>query len=100
VVGFLLADVRGGEFGLEEAGGWIERFGVDPDFMGRSVGRRMFEAAIAHLRERGVASVRTLVGTEDRELAAFFRAVGFAPAPLTALELRLGGTAPERDVHP
>ena len=100
VVGFLLADVRGGEFGLEETGGWIERFGVDPDFMGRSVGRRLFEAAVAHLRARGVASVRTLVGTEDRELAAFFQAVGFVPAPLTALEMRLEGTSTERVRHP
>ena len=31
VVGFMFSDVRGGEFGLEETSGWIERFGVDPD---------------------------------------------------------------------
>ena len=31
VVGFMLGDVRAGEFGLEEPSGWIERFGIDPD---------------------------------------------------------------------
>ena len=30
VVGFMLGEVRGGEFGLEEPTGWVEFFGVDP----------------------------------------------------------------------
>jgi ribosomal protein S18 acetylase RimI-like enzyme len=93
VMGFMLADVRGGEFGLEETSGWIERFGVDPDSQGRSLGRRLFEAVVDHLRAQGVVSVRTLVGSGDEDLAAFLRAVGFVQAPLTALEKRL-------DVHP
>ena len=100
VVGFMLADVRGGEFGLEEMSGWIERFGVDPDFQGRSVGRRLFEAVVEHLRSHGISSVRTLVGAADRELAAFFRAVGFEPAPLTALEQRLEGAVRGEDTRP
>jgi ribosomal protein S18 acetylase RimI-like enzyme len=89
VVGFMLADLRGGEFGLEDTSGWIERFGVDPDFQGRSVGRRLFDAVVGHLKERGATAVRTLVGNDDGDLAAFLRAVGFTNAPLTALELRL-----------
>ena len=30
VVGFMLGEVRSGEFGLEEPTGWIEVLGVDP----------------------------------------------------------------------
>lgn len=89
VVGFMLSDVRGGEFGLEETSGWIERFGVDPDFQGRSIGRRLFESTVAYLKGRGAVAVRTLVGPEDEDLAAFLRAVGFSSAPLQALERRL-----------
>ena len=89
VVGFMLSDVRGGEFGLEETSGWIERFGVDPDFQGRSIGRRLFESTVAYLKGRGAVAVRTLVGPEDGDLAAFLRAVGFSSAPLQALERRL-----------
>ncbi|HEY7728261.1 MAG TPA: N-acetyltransferase [Candidatus Eisenbacteria bacterium] len=89
VVGFMLADLRGGEFGLEEVSGWIERFGVDPDYQGRSVGRRLFDAVADHLCGRGAAAVRTLVSDEDKELARFLRAVGFVDAPMTALEKRL-----------
>jgi ribosomal protein S18 acetylase RimI-like enzyme len=90
VVGFMLSDLRGGEFGLEETSGWIERFGVDPDFQGRSIGRRLFEAVVKHLKGQGATTVRTLVEKSDSELATFLRAVGFKDAPLTALEMRIG----------
>ena len=89
VVGFMLADLRGGEFGLEEPGGWIERFGVDPDFQGRSLGRKLFEAVVGHLKQQGAATVRTLVEKNDSELASFLRALGFKDAPLAALEMRI-----------
>src|SRR5437867_12935242 len=93
VVGFMLSDLRGGEFGLEETSGWIERFGVDPDYQGRSIGRRLFEAVVEHLKQRGATAVRTLVDQKDSELASFLRAVGFENASLTALELRIGLSA-------
>ena len=93
VVGFMLADLRGGEFGLEETSGWIERFGVDPDFQGRSVGRRLFEAVVAQLRLHDATALRTLVEKNDSHLASFLRAVGFKDAPLVALEMRIGGTS-------
>ena len=93
LVGFMLSDLRGGEFGLEETSGWIERFGVDPDFQGRSIGRRLFEAVVEHLKREGATTVRTLVEKKDSELATFLRAVGFKDAPLTALEMRIGLSA-------
>src|SRR5690242_3323502 len=35
VVGFMLGEVRSGEFGIEVPGGWVERFGIHPDHRGR-----------------------------------------------------------------
>jgi ribosomal protein S18 acetylase RimI-like enzyme len=93
VVGFMFSDVRGGEFGLEETTGWIERFGVDPDYQGRSIGRRLFEAVKTHMVQNEVITIRTLVDKNDSDLAAFLRAVGFDNASLQALELRVGATA-------
>lgn len=91
VVGFMFSDVRGGEFGLEESTGWIERFGVDPDYQGRSIGRKLFEAVLAHLKASDVAMIRTLVDRGDSDLASFLRAVGFENANLQALERRVDG---------
>ena len=89
VVGFMLSDLRGGEFGLEETSGWIERFGVDPDFQGRSIGRKLFGAVVDHMKQAGATTMRTLVEKNDSDLASFLRAVGFKDAPLTALEMRV-----------
>jgi GNAT superfamily N-acetyltransferase len=89
VVGFMLADVRGGEFGLEETSGWIERFGVDPAIRGRGIGRKMFEALMTHFRGVGAHRVRTFVDTRQTETATFLKAVGFGPSALTALEISL-----------
>src|SRR5216117_100463 len=53
VVGFMLSDLRGGEFGLEETSGWIERFGVDPSQRGQGLGRKLFEELAAYFRSVG-----------------------------------------------
>jgi len=82
VIGFMLGDVRSGEFGLEEPAGWIEVLGVDPDHRGRAVGRRMAEAMLEHFREQGAKSVRTLVDERMGDIARFFDSLGFEPSTL------------------
>ncbi len=90
VVGFMLGDVRGGEFGLEETSGWIERFGVDPAQRGKGVGRKLFAALVEHFKGAGAHTLRTFVDNRQKENAAFLEALGFEPGNLTALEVRLG----------
>jgi ribosomal protein S18 acetylase RimI-like enzyme len=80
VVGFMLGEVRSGEFGLEEPTGWIEVLGVDPESRGQAVGRRMAEMMLEHFRRRGAATVRTLVEDEMEGIGRFFSALGFEPA--------------------
>lgn len=82
VIGFMLGEVRSGEFGLEEPTGWIEVLGVDPELRGHAAGRRMAEALLAHFRRRGVVNVRTLVDEEMENLAGFFTSLGFEPSSL------------------
>ena len=90
VVGFMLGEVRGGEFGLEETSGWIEVLGVDPECRGRSVGRRLLEGMLANFKKRGATAVRTLVSEESqKELLGFFEAGGFKSTPIRTLECRL-----------
>jgi ribosomal protein S18 acetylase RimI-like enzyme len=89
IVGFMLGDCRAGEFGLETPSGWIERFGIDPDHRGQDLGRKMFDVIRAHFAAEGAKSVRTLVDTTDTGVAGFLKAIGFTPAPLQALEIRL-----------
>jgi len=77
VVGFMLADVRAGEFGIEEPTGWIEVLGVDPDHAGHGVGRALAEAILEHYRASGVRRVRTMVDQSMPDVEAFFQRLGF-----------------------
>ena len=89
VVGFMLADLRAGEFGLEEPSGWIERFGIDPGHRGQDLGKMLFAAVVRHLKEAGAKSLRTIVDQKDKGVSGFLGAMGFQPSALQALELRL-----------
>jgi len=89
VVGFMLGDLRAGEFGLEDPSGWIERFGIDPDHRGRDLGKQMFDAMCRHFRGQGAAVIRTLVDRNEPGITGFLEAVGFAPSSLQALEKKL-----------
>jgi ribosomal protein S18 acetylase RimI-like enzyme len=89
VVGFMLGEVRGGEFGLEEPTGWVEFFGVDPQAREKGVGRSLIEALLSRFKAKGAHVARTMVRTQDAEIDAFVRRNGFAPAPITALEKKL-----------
>lgn len=89
VAGFMLGEVRGGEFGLDEPTGWMEFFGVDPDARGRAIGRQLADALLAHFRSQGAHVVRTMYATTDKDIAGFLGALGFVAAPVTALERRL-----------
>jgi ribosomal protein S18 acetylase RimI-like enzyme len=86
VVGFMLGEVKAGEFGLEAPSGWIERFGIDPDHRGRDLGRQMFEKMRAHFAAAGADTVRTLADMQQPGVAGFLTALGFAPSKLQALE--------------
>ena len=89
VVGFMLGEIRSGEFGLEEPSGWIERFGIDPDQRGKDLGKQMFEAMCRHFKERGAVKIRTLVDRKETGVTGFLEALGFTPSPLQALEIKL-----------
>jgi ribosomal protein S18 acetylase RimI-like enzyme len=87
VVGFMLGEVKAGEFGLEEPAGWIEVLGVDPDCQGRSVGKQLLEGMLKGFRARGAKAVRTLVNeTGQKDLFRFFESGGFKPTPIRTLE--------------
>jgi ribosomal protein S18 acetylase RimI-like enzyme len=82
LAGFMIGEVRSGEFGIEEPTGWIEVLGVDPEARGQAIGRRLAERMLEHFRAQGATHVRTLVDERMDRIAAFFESLGFEPAPL------------------
>jgi len=82
VAGFMLGELRSGEFGLEEPTGWIEVLGVDPAHRSKALGRRMAEAMLEHFRAQGAHSVRTLVDEQRGDIRGFFSSLGFEASTL------------------
>jgi ribosomal protein S18 acetylase RimI-like enzyme len=92
VVGFMLGEVRSGEFGLEEPTGWIEVLGIDPAHQGKAIGQQLAGAMLDHFKSEGAKSVRTLVHENLKhweQINRFFRSLGFQEVPLHAYEKRL-----------
>ena len=89
VAGFMLGDIRQGEFGIEEKSGWIEVLGVDPDSAGRGIGRALAEEMLARYRKAGVKTVRTMVDRSMPEVEAFFTRLGFEPDSLRPFSKKL-----------
>jgi ribosomal protein S18 acetylase RimI-like enzyme len=89
VVGFMLGELRAGEFGLTEPSGWIEVMGVDPEAQGKSIGRKLLEGMLENFKARGAKTVRTLVNSKTQEpLLGFFEALAFKPTPIRTLEYK------------
>ncbi len=90
VIGFIMGEMSGWEFGVPETVGWISTIGVDPDYQHRGVARKLSEAFVRNLKGVGVSIVYTLVNWSDWDLLKFFRAMGFTRGgEMINLELRI-----------
>lgn len=86
-VGFLIARVFYGEFGLLEPVAVLEVLDVHPDFRGGGVGDALVRQLRTNVLGLGVRTLRTEVDWNDQEMLAFFHREGFAPAPRLCLDL-------------
>jgi len=94
VVGFLIASLYYGEYGVTEPSASIEAIGVHPQYRGRHVGRALMRQLRLNLGALRITTLRTEVAWDDFELLAFFKKEGFAPAGRLCLECTLDPTAP------
>ena len=80
VVGFVMAELYVGEYGISQAGATLDTIGVEPGLRKQGVGKRLIDELMAHLRQLGVKRVNTLVDAKNAALIAFFAANEFARA--------------------
>jgi len=57
--------------------GQIFMLGVDPDYRGRGIGKRVLLAGLSHLRSKGLRVVELSVDGENRVALALYRSIGF-----------------------
>lgn len=92
VVGFLLARLYYGEFGLMEPAAVMDVLGVHPEFRGRQVGAALLDQLRTNLLGLGMRTLQTEVAWDSPELVAFFQHEGFTLAPRLCLDLDLERT--------
>jgi len=89
VVGFILGDVSGWEFGVPETIGWMDTIGVDPAHQKKGIATALAHELIKNLKAIGVRTIYTLVSWNDWDLLQFFHAMGFTRGDMINLELKI-----------
>jgi ribosomal protein S18 acetylase RimI-like enzyme len=89
VVGFVLARVYYGEFGVVEPAAVLDVFGVHPDYRGRHVASALVDQLRTNLLGLGIPTLQTEVRWDSPELITFFQHEGFTLAPRLCLDLDL-----------
>ena len=91
VIGVILGEVSGWEFGIPDTIGWITAIGVDPAYQHRGVAARLTQEFVRNVKSVGVNVLYTMVNWNDWDLLTFFRAAGFARGgEMINLELKIG----------
>jgi len=75
VVGFLLGDIRGAEYG-KDIKGWIDMVGVHPKYQRLGIGRKLVET-FCQVCERNKVDVQVLLREDDEQLRRFFSMLNF-----------------------
>jgi ribosomal protein S18 acetylase RimI-like enzyme len=88
VVGFLIGEIKGEGFGLEQSG-WIEMVGVHPRQMGVGIGRILAEKLFAFFKKEGIRDIHTSVRWDAGDMLSFFKAIGFDRSPFINLRKHL-----------
>jgi ribosomal protein S18 acetylase RimI-like enzyme len=89
LVGFVIGEVRRWEFGRSEMTGWILILGVDPEYQGMGVGRKLGSTLLDHFRKKNVRKIQTLVEWHDGDLISYFKSLGFNLLQMLPLEKEL-----------
>ena len=93
LVGYVLARILVGEFGLIHPGLRLEIVGVDAAVRRVGVGSRLLQALMAHGRKHGLTGVHTSAAWNDHSMLCWFDAMGFALAADRWLECRIDSGA-------
>lgn len=88
IVGLIVGEVRGWEFGSKPCG-WIFAISVHPDHRQKGIGEALFKSICDEFRHIGIDTVRTMVQREDPLHMAFFRSEGMVAGPYTQFEMSL-----------
>ena len=72
VVGFIIGEIKGEGFGLEQSG-WIQVVGVHPRQMGVGIGRILAGKLVSFFKKEGLRAIHTAVRWDAVDMLSFFK---------------------------
>ncbi|MDO8670296.1 MAG: GNAT family N-acetyltransferase [Dehalococcoidia bacterium] len=88
VLGFLIGDIKGFEYGLPR-GGWIDIMGVSPRHQRLGIGAVLVQAFHDHCHKQGVEKMYLLARRGDERIESFFGTLGFGDSGYEVLDRSL-----------
>jgi predicted N-acetyltransferase YhbS len=89
VVGFIIGDASGWEYGVPNTVGWIDTIGIHPQFQRKGIARLLFQEMMNNLKKVGVDTIYTLINWKEWDLLHFFDKMGFQKGDMLQLEKKL-----------
>ncbi len=76
VVGFMISYILTLGFGIEKSA-WIATLGVNPEYMGQDIGKKLAMKIFEYYKSEGIENVYTSVRWDSSDLLSFFKTMGF-----------------------
>lgn len=76
VVGYMISYTVSAGFGIDKSA-WIAMLGVDPNHMGKGIGKKMAEKTFQFYRDQGIKNIYTSVLWDSTDLLSFFKTLKF-----------------------
>jgi len=77
VIGYCWTGVAGEGGATSERKGQIFMLGVDPDYRGKGIGKRVLLAGLAHLKSKSLQVAELTVDSENKAACALYKSAGF-----------------------
>ena len=88
IVGYMISNVLYAGFGLQKSA-WIVSMGVDPDFMGQGIGKKLANKILEIYKSQGIKYVFSSVMWDSIDLLSFFKTLGFERSEFINLRKKL-----------
>mmetsp|Transcript_3562 Transcript_3562/g.2149 ORF Transcript_3562/g.2149 Transcript_3562/m.2149 type:complete len:147 (+) Transcript_3562:1368-1808(+) len=88
VVGFMICYILSGGFGMKKSA-WIALMGVNPQYMGQSIGRKLAKKIFEYSKKEGIKEIYSSVRWDSPDLLSFFKTLGFDRSNFINLRKRL-----------
>lgn len=89
VVGFILGDASGWEYGVPDTVGWIDTIGVHPSYQRKGIARILFKEMANNLKKVGVDTIYSFVNWKEFDLLHFFDKMGFHKGDMIHIEMKV-----------